>query len=37
MDRYGFTPAFYVAAGTYLAGMVLLFFVRDQEKAVQPV
>jgi ACS family hexuronate transporter-like MFS transporter len=36
MDRYGFTPAFYVAAGTYLAGMVLLFFVRDQEKAVQP-
>jgi dipeptide/tripeptide permease len=34
MDRYGFTPAFYVAAATYLAGMVLLFFVKDQEKGV---
>jgi MFS family permease len=31
MDRYGFNPAFYLAGSTYLAGMVLLFFV-DREK-----
>jgi MFS family permease len=30
MQRYGFTQAFYVAASTYIAGMVLLMFVRDQ-------
>ena len=29
MDQYGFTPAFYVAASTYIAGMLLLTFVRD--------
>ena len=29
MDHYGFTPAFYLAASTYLAGMVMLVFVRD--------
>jgi MFS family permease len=31
MDQYGFTPAFYVAASTYLAGMLLLVFVKDVE------
>jgi FSR family fosmidomycin resistance protein-like MFS transporter len=29
MDQYGFAPAFYVAAGTYIAGMLLLLFVRE--------
>lgn len=29
MEHYGFTPAFYVAALTYAAGMLLLLFVRD--------
>jgi MFS family permease len=29
MDQYGFTPAFYVAASTYLVGMLLLRFVRE--------
>jgi MFS family permease len=32
MDRFGFTPAFYLAATTYLAGMILLTFVRDEKK-----
>lgn len=32
MDRYGFTPAFYLAGTTYLAGMILLCFVRGQKK-----
>ncbi len=27
LDRYGFTPAFYLAGGSYLAGMVLLALV----------
>jgi ACS family hexuronate transporter-like MFS transporter len=35
MDKYGFTPAFYVAALTYLAGMVLLLFVREEKQAPQ--
>jgi MFS family permease len=30
MENYGFTPAFYVAATTYLLGMLLLLFVRDE-------
>jgi len=29
MDQYGFTSAFYVAASTYVAGMLLLLFVRE--------
>jgi MFS family permease len=29
MEHYGFTPAFYVAASTYVAGMVLLLFVKE--------
>ncbi len=29
MDQYGFAPAFYVAAATYLAGMVLLAWIRE--------
>jgi predicted MFS family arabinose efflux permease len=33
MDKYGFTPAFYLAGATYLAGMMLLNFVRDEKKA----
>jgi MFS family permease len=30
MQNYGFTPAFLLAASTYLAGMLLLSFVREQ-------
>jgi MFS family permease len=30
MENYGFTPAFYVAGATYLIGMLLLLFVRDE-------
>ena len=33
MDKYGFTPAFYLAGSTYLAGMLLLVFVREDNKA----
>lgn len=33
MDSYGFTPAFYVAGGTYLAGMVLLNFIKEEKPA----
>jgi MFS transporter, FSR family, fosmidomycin resistance protein len=29
MQHYGFTEAFYVAAGTYVAGMILLLFVKE--------
>lgn len=29
MERHGFTPAFYIAAGTYVAGMLLLLFVNE--------
>ena len=32
MQNYGFTPAFIVAASTYLAGMVLLLFVKEEPK-----
>ncbi|MSP40095.1 MAG: MFS transporter [Deltaproteobacteria bacterium] len=34
MQHYGFTEAFYIAAGTYIAGMVLLLFVKEEPKAV---
>jgi MFS family permease len=36
MQHYGFTPAFYIAAGTYIAGMVLLTFVKEEPKTAQP-
>jgi MFS family permease len=29
MEHHGFTPAFYIAAGTYIAGMLLLLFVNE--------
>jgi len=29
MEHYGFAPAFYVAAATYIAGMLLLSFVKE--------
>jgi MFS transporter, FSR family, fosmidomycin resistance protein len=32
MQHYGFAPAFYIAAGTYIAGMGLLTFVREEPK-----
>jgi sugar phosphate permease len=32
MQNYGFTPAFFVAASTYLAGMLLLLFVKEEPK-----
>jgi dipeptide/tripeptide permease len=30
MEHYGFAPAFYVAASTYVAGMLLLWFVKER-------
>ena len=30
MDHFGFTPAFYVAASTYIAGMLLLTLVKEK-------
>jgi len=35
MAHYGFTPAFYIAAGTYIAGMGLLMFVKEENKPAQ--
>ncbi|HEY1236611.1 MAG TPA: MFS transporter [Candidatus Binatia bacterium] len=32
MQHYGFTQAFYIAAGSYIAGMVLLMFVKEKPK-----
>jgi MFS transporter, FSR family, fosmidomycin resistance protein len=32
MQHYGFAPAFYIAAGTYVAGMALLTFVKEEPK-----
>jgi dipeptide/tripeptide permease len=32
MDRYGFTPAFYLAGTSYLAGMMLLALVGERKK-----
>ena len=29
MEHHGFTPAFYIAGGTYIAGMLLLLFVNE--------
>lgn len=34
MQHHGFTPAFYIAAGTYIAGMILLLFVKEERNAV---
>jgi sugar phosphate permease len=36
MQHYGFTQAFYIAAGTYIAGMLLLWFVKEERKPTQP-
>ncbi len=33
MEHHGFTEAFYVAASTYIAGMILLLFVKEAPKA----
>ena len=35
MQTYGFTEAFYVAAATYIAGMLLLTFVKEDSRAVK--
>jgi MFS family permease len=35
MESYGFTPAFYVAGGTYLAGMLLLLLVKENPQQRQ--
>ena len=35
MQKYGFTPAFLLAASTYLAGMLLLSFVSEEPKLLQ--
>ncbi|MGH7926608.1 MAG: MFS transporter, partial [Candidatus Binatia bacterium] len=32
MQHYGFAPAFYIAAATYIAGIVLLGFVKEDRK-----
>jgi MFS transporter, FSR family, fosmidomycin resistance protein len=32
MQHHGFTPAFYIAASTYIAGMALLLFVKEEPK-----
>jgi len=36
MQHYGFTQAFYIAAGTYIAGMILLSFVKEEPKTSKP-
>ena len=36
MQSYGFAPAFYIAAGTYIAGMFLLTFIKEEQKTVTP-
>ena len=36
MQHYGFAPAFYIAAGTYIAGMLLLTFVKEDAKPSAP-
>lgn len=35
MQHYGFAPAFYIAASTYIAGMLLLWFVKEEPKAAR--
>ena len=37
MQAYGFTEAFYVAAATYIAGMLLLTFVKEESKPAPAV
>jgi MFS family permease len=37
MQHYGFAPAFYIAAGTYIAGMVLLTFVKEDGNIRKPI
>jgi predicted MFS family arabinose efflux permease len=32
MEHYGFVPAFYIAAATYIAGMFVLLFVKEDPK-----
>jgi MFS family permease len=32
MQHYGFAPAFYIAAGTYIAGMLLLLLVKEEPR-----
>jgi predicted MFS family arabinose efflux permease len=35
MEHYGFAQAFYIAAGTYIAGMALLWFVKEPPRQAQ--
>jgi MFS family permease len=35
MQNYGFTRAFYIAAATYIAGMVLLLFVKEEPRTAR--
>jgi MFS family permease len=35
MEHHGFAPAFYIAAATYVAGMVLLTFVKDEKQPTE--
>ena len=37
MQHYGFAPAFYIAAGTYIAGMMLLTFVKEDGNIRKPI
>jgi MFS transporter, FSR family, fosmidomycin resistance protein len=37
MQHYGFAPAFYIAAGTYVAGMALLTFVKEDANIRKPI
>ena len=37
MQHYGFTEAFYIAAATYIAGMVLLLFVKEDPKPTKAI
>lgn len=37
MDHFGFAPAFYVAACTYIAGMLLLTFVKEESTRSEKV
>jgi dipeptide/tripeptide permease len=37
MDHFGFAPAFYVAASTYIAGMLLLTLVKEESARSEKV
>ncbi len=37
MQHYGFTQAFYIAACTYIAGMILLLFVKEDPKPTKAI